>query len=130
MIDAINMDLAVRPERGEQAGEISRRAEGAAKGFRDALEETVARENHKGARETKRPVDRRLMDACVEMESLFVAKMLKEMRKTVHKGEMLHGGFAEEIFEDMLYDEYALSLSKNSSIGIAGMLYDQLSLRA
>ncbi|HPI13490.1 MAG TPA: rod-binding protein, partial [Spirochaetota bacterium] len=51
-------------------------------------------------------------------------------RKTVHKGEMLHGGFAEEIFEDMLYDEYALSLSKNSSIGIAGMLYDQLSLRA
>ncbi len=39
----------------------------------------------------------------------------------------MHGGFAEEIFEDMLYDEYALSLSKNSSIGLAKMVYDQLS---
>jgi flagellar protein FlgJ len=74
-----------------------------------------------------RAVDRKLMDACTEMESLFVAKMLKEMRKTVHKGEMLNGGFAEEIFEDMLYDEYALNMSKSSSVGIAKMLYDQLS---
>jgi Rod binding domain-containing protein len=70
--------------------------------------------------------DKKLMDACVEMESLFVSKMLKEMRNTVHKTGWINGGFAEEIFQDMLYDEYALSLSKNSSLGISKMLYDEL----
>ncbi|HNR89889.1 MAG TPA: rod-binding protein [Spirochaetota bacterium] len=75
----------------------------------------------------RKPVDKRLMDACVEMESLFVSKMLKEMRKTVQKGEMLHGGFAEEIFEDMLYDNYALEMSKTANMGLAKMLYGELS---
>ena len=70
--------------------------------------------------------DRRLKDACVEMESIFVGKMLKEMRKTVEKTGWINGGHAEEIFEDMLYDEYALSLSKNSRLGLADQLYKQL----
>ncbi len=72
--------------------------------------------------------DRRLRDACVEMESIFVGRMLKEMRKTVEKTGWIHGGHAEEIFEDMLYDEYALSLSKNSRLGLADMLYNQLKM--
>ncbi|HON79382.1 MAG TPA: rod-binding protein [Spirochaetota bacterium] len=75
----------------------------------------------------QRPVDRRLMETCVEMESLLVSQMLKAMRKTVQKNEMFHGGRAEEIFEDMLYDEYALRLSKTSNLGIARTMYDQLS---
>lgn len=78
----------------------------------------------------KKPVDKKLMDACVEMESIFVNKMLKEMRKNVQKGDWLHGGHAEEIFEDMLYDQYSLSISKNSKLGIADMMYKELSRRA
>jgi len=70
---------------------------------------------------------KRLWDACVEVESLFVAKMLKEMRKTVPKNEWLHGGHAEEIFEDMLYDQYALNMSKNADFGMAKLLYDEMS---
>ncbi len=73
--------------------------------------------------------DKKLMDVCVQMESIFVSKMLKTMRNTVPKSKMFHGGFAEEIFEDMLYDEYATSLSKNENLGIASMLYDDLSGR-
>lgn len=99
--------------------------------FNDALKKTMehapsdtgvppAEKRHKAA-------DKKLMDACLEMESIFVAKMIKEMRKTVHKGEILHGGHAEEIFEDMLYDEYALTLSKNSNLGLANMMYQELS---
>ncbi len=72
---------------------------------------------------------KKLWDTCVEAESLFVNKMLKEMRKSVDKGEWLHGGFAEEIFEDMLYDEYSLQVSKNSNLGMAKMLYNELSRR-
>ncbi|MCL2154952.1 MAG: rod-binding protein [Leptospirales bacterium] len=70
---------------------------------------------------------KKLWDACVEVESLFVAKMLKEMRKTVPKNEWLHGGHAEEIFEDMLYDEYSLNMSKNYNFGMARLLYDEMS---
>jgi flagellar protein FlgJ len=72
---------------------------------------------------------KKLWDTCVEAESLFVNKMLKEMRKSVDKGEWLHGGFAEEIFEDMLYDEYSLQVSKSSNLGMAKMLYNELSRR-
>jgi Rod binding domain-containing protein len=71
--------------------------------------------------------DKRLWDACIEMESLMVGRMLKEMRKSVPKTGWMRGGFAEEIFEDMLYDEYAMSLSRNSNLGMAKMLYDELS---
>ena len=72
-------------------------------------------------------VDEKLMDTCIEMESLFVAQMFKEMRKSVGKSDWIHGGFAEEVFQDMLYDEYSLMVSKNSRLGLAKMLYDEMS---
>jgi len=90
------------------------------KKFNDVLHDSLKTEK-------KRVKDEKLMDVCVEMESIFVSKMLREMRNTIHKSQLLHGGFAEEIFEDMLYDKYALSISKNSSLGLAGMLYNELS---
>jgi len=72
---------------------------------------------------------KKLWDTCVEAESLFVGKMLKEMKKTVPKNEWLHGGHAEDIFEDMLYDQYSLSMSKNYNFGMAKLLYDDMSKR-
>jgi peptidoglycan hydrolase FlgJ len=74
-----------------------------------------------------KPIDKRLMDTCIEMESIFVSKMMKEMRNTLPKEKLLDGGFAENIFEDMLYDEYSLNLSKNSNLGLAKMIYNDLS---
>lgn len=72
-------------------------------------------------------IHKKLWDTCVETESLFVGKMLKEMKKTVPKNEWLHGGQAEDIFEDMLYDEYSLNMSKNYNFGTAKLLYDEMS---
>ncbi len=90
-------------------------------GFKSMLDEAMAKNNDK-------PVDKKLMDVCIEMESLFVYQMLKEMRKTVHKeNDLLHGGMAQEIFEDMLYNEYALQMSKTAHFGLAKTLYEQLS---
>jgi Rod binding domain-containing protein len=89
------------------------------------VEEAAPRMNAHGGK----TVDKKLMNVCIEMESIFVARMLKEMKKTVPKGEMLHGGYAEEMFEDMLYDEYSMSVSKTSNLGLAKMLYSQLSNR-
>ena len=75
----------------------------------------------------KRMIDKRLMDVCIEMESIFVSRMLREMRNTIPEEKLINGGFAEKIFEDMLYDEYALTLSKTSNLGMATMLYNELS---
>jgi len=89
--------------------------------FKSLLNNAIAKNNDK-------PVDKKLMDVCIEMESLFVYQMLKEMRKTIHKeNDLLYGGMAQEIFEDMLYNEYSLQMSKTANFGLAKTLYEQLS---
>ena len=96
--------------------------------FADAVDSASGEEKSLSARDAHRKKqEAKLWDACVQTESLFVARMLKEMRSTVHKGEILNGGQTEEIFQDMLYDEYALSISKNANLGIAKNMYDQMS---
>ena len=91
--------------------------------FDNVLSDTIKKSDNK----VMDKQHKRLWDTCVESESLFVNNMLKEMRKSIHKSDWLHGGFAEEIFEDMLYDKYSLEISKNSNLGMAKMLYNELS---
>ncbi|MBN2050700.1 MAG: rod-binding protein [Spirochaetales bacterium] len=69
----------------------------------------------------------KLMEACRQFESIFIKQMLNSMKKTVSKSGMLNGGLSEEIFEDMLYDQYAEKMSKTANFGIADMLYKQFS---
>ncbi|MDF3818731.1 rod-binding protein [Leptospira sp. 96542] len=73
------------------------------------------------------PYRKKLYDASVEFESVFVKMMLKEMKNSVHKEKLIDGGYAEEIFEDMLYDEHAKNISKNESMGLAEEIYKQMS---
>lgn len=61
-----------------------------------------------------------------EFESLFVKMMLTEMKKSVDKAGMVDGGMAEDIFSDMLYDEYAKSMTKSAGFGLADQVYLQL----
>lgn len=109
---------------GSTAENKLRRIESSTK-FEDTLSEAVNNHHKPGMNKQQK----KLWDTCLEAESIFVGKMLKEMRKSVDKGEWLHGGYAEEIFEDMLYDEYSLKMSKNSNFGMAKMLYNELSRR-
>jgi flagellar protein FlgJ len=102
--------------------------ENLSKSFTEEMDKAIGEKKEPSAYDkAKEKRSKRLMDACVEAESLFVGQMLKQMRSTVTKGEMLHGGQTEEIFEDMLYDQYALSMSKTANLGIAKMMYQQLS---
>jgi flagellar protein FlgJ len=73
-------------------------------------------------------VDRssKLYEACVDFEALFVKQMLSAMRKSVQKTGLLDGGMAQDIFEDMLYDEYAKSMARNAGFGLADTVYLQL----
>ncbi|RCK77247.1 MAG: hypothetical protein OZSIB_3058 [Candidatus Ozemobacter sibiricus] len=65
----------------------------------------------------------KLNAACKDFESIFVFQLMKEMRKTVNKTRLVHGGFAEEVFTDMLDQER----SRSYSLGISNILFKQLS---
>ncbi len=70
----------------------------------------------------------RLREVSQEFESIFVEQMLSAMRDTLSpESRLLHGGFAEEVFDDMLYREYARILSKSGGFGLADMVFDELS---
>lgn len=75
----------------------------------------------------KDPYRKKLFNASVEFESIFVKLMLNQMKKNIEKQPFLHGGYAEEVFEDMLYDEYSKEISKNAKLGLAEQLYLSLS---
>ncbi len=71
----------------------------------------------------------RLFKVCREFEAIFIKQMLDVMRKTVKKSDFFHGGFTEDIFEDMLYDDYAKKMADNGHFGLSEMLYKQLAPR-
>lgn len=61
-----------------------------------------------------------------EFEALFMKQMLSSMRGTLNpENDLLHGGLSQDIFEDMLYDEYSKVMAKTGSIGIADLIVEQ-----
>ena len=68
---------------------------------------------------------RKLREASQDFEAIFIKQMLDAMRKTLPKGGLIDGGMAEDIFEDMLYEERAKLMAKTGSLGIADMLYNR-----
>ncbi len=71
--------------------------------------------------------EKKLYETCIEMESLFWKQLLDAMKKTTGKYKLLDGGQAEEIFNDMLYDEYSKLLAKNANTNISSEMFKQLS---
>jgi flagellar protein FlgJ len=74
--------------------------------------------------------DPELRDACLQMESLFIHYLLKEMRATIYKSGFISGGRSEEIYTSMLDAETAKKISATGGIGLAQMLLHQLGNRA
>ncbi len=69
-----------------------------------------------------------LYQACRDFEALFIKQMLDVMRKTVHKeDDMLGGGLGQDVFEGMLYDQYAKKMAETAGFGLADTLYRQIS---
>jgi len=76
----------------------------------------------------KAEIDRtsKLYEQCQALEGFLVKNLLDGMRKTVMKSELLDEGFAGKMYEDMLYDQYATNLTKNSGFGLADLAYLEL----
>lgn len=75
----------------------------------------------------KGQVDKKLLKACQEFEAIFINQMLTAMRNTVPKSGLLKQGLAHNIYEDMLYQQYADKIAKSANFGLAKELYNQLS---
>ncbi len=71
--------------------------------------------------------DTKLQAVCADFESIFIEQVFKQMRNSLKIDKsILHGGMAEDIFTDMLYQEYSKEAAKRNSFGISGLLYDFL----
>ena len=73
----------------------------------------------------KTPIDKtsELYEACLELETFLIKNLLKSMRSTVQKTKLIDTGFAGEMYEDMLYDEYAKQFARNAGFGFAELAY-------
>ncbi|MDR1160073.1 MAG: rod-binding protein [Syntrophomonadaceae bacterium] len=71
--------------------------------------------------------EKKLMESCQQLEALFINKVMEAMRATVSYSDLVNRGLATDIWESMLFEEYAEQASKTGNIGIAQMLYKQLS---
>ncbi|MGQ9456156.1 MAG: rod-binding protein [Armatimonadota bacterium] len=69
----------------------------------------------------------RLRKACCEMEAVFLNYLLKSMRNTVQETELFGSRRDEKLFREMLDAEVCSLASRTQSLGIADMLYCELS---
>lgn len=71
----------------------------------------------------KKTIDRtsELYEKSMELENYFVKQMISQMRKTVMKSK--ESDFAQQTYEDMLFDEYSTMMTKNAGFGIADQIY-------
>jgi murein DD-endopeptidase MepM/ murein hydrolase activator NlpD len=70
--------------------------------------------------------DQKLKKACQEFESVFTYQLLKSMRATIDKSDLLHGGQGEDIYESMLDEELAKRIQDWGPNSLSYALYEQL----
>lgn len=71
--------------------------------------------------------DKELKEACKGFEAMFLSMMYKEMRATVPENTLFGKSNAEKIFEDMRDNEMMKNVADSGGIGLADMMYRQLS---
>ncbi len=78
------------------------------------------------ASNTRVEKDKELMKVAQKFEAILIHQMLKAMRKTVHKSDLLNS-FSLQQYESMMDEEIANEMVKHKGIGLADNLYFQLS---
>lgn len=67
-----------------------------------------------------------LAEAARQFESIFLHQVFKSMRATIPEGGLLDAGFAGQVFNDMLDQEYAQSASRAGQLGLADLIVRDL----
>lgn len=68
-----------------------------------------------------------LEKACRDLEGVFVSMVFKQMNNSIQKGGLIDEGYAGGVFREMLSEKYAEEASKGEGMGIAKVLFKQLS---
>ncbi len=68
-----------------------------------------------------------LQDAAEQFEAIFLYQLMEQMRRTVPESDLLGDRGAEKIFQSMLDQEMSLSYAQTQSVGLAKMIYEQMS---
>ena len=103
------------------------------KSFSRLLNENIKRENEDAVslsgivpRQTHIDKTDKLYEQCQALETFLVKNILNAMRKNQMKASLIDTGYAGEIYEDMLWDEYAKEYTKNAGFGLADLAYLEL----
>lgn len=107
-ISGINNNMDINIKAGQSKAEQN--------GFEEILQQVQVEKDEK-----------KLMEVCRNLESVFVNMMFKQMQSTVEKTGLTDGGFGEEIYNDMLIEKYAEEATKGSGLGLAQVMFKQLS---
>ena len=67
-----------------------------------------------------------ILEAARTFESLFLNEIMKNMRKTLPQDGLLNQGFANNVFNSMLDQEYSQIASKSGQLGLADVIARQL----
>ena len=96
--------------------------------FKEVLKraQNVKNTDHAAPHKTEIDKSSKLYELCSDLETFMIKNLIKSMRGTVQKTKLIDTGFAGEMYEDMLYDEYAKSFAKNANFGFAEMAYKEL----
>lgn len=73
--------------------------------------------------------DAKLKKTCKDMEAVFLNLMLTNMRKTVQKSKLIDDS-KEDIMTSMLDTEMTKNMANAGGMGLADMIYRQLSMTA
>ena len=73
-----------------------------------------------------REKDKKLRSACEGFESIFIQKMWEQMQNTVPKEGLMHSR-DEKTWQSMYDQELAKEMTRAGGIGLADMMYEQLS---
>jgi flagellar protein FlgJ len=87
--------------------------------------ESITSQTSNPAQQSKETL--RLKKACKDFEAIFLSYMLKSMRKTVSKSELVDSGLQGDIYQEMMDDEFCKAAAESGTTGIAETIYRQLS---
>lgn len=75
--------------------------------------------------EDKDAYNKKLKEACDGFEEIFVHKLIQVMRESTDKDTLLNGGRGEEIFQDMLDENYAKIITQSRALGLSDLIFEQ-----
>lgn len=114
-------------KRGKITGDVGMDFSGFYTRDADKTSEPLGAARNQNMRGTKtKSIDKtsELYEKCMALEGYFVKQMLSSMRNTVQKSGLTGGEDSRnKMYEDMLYDEYATSMTKNAGLGLADQMY-------